>query len=116
MSTEAGQRPPGTVTEGSPEILTGKESSLKLPVKKRVVSGVQPTGNLHFGNYLGAIKQWATNQARGAKNAYMLLTIIRPRVNCILGLVELSEEAGSSLSTLFQALLLYYSTIVGLNL
>lgn len=65
MSTEAGQRPPGTVTEGSPEILTVKESSLKLPVKKRVVSGVQPTGNLHFGNYLGAIKQWATNQARG---------------------------------------------------
>ena len=24
----------------------------------RVVSGIQPTGNLHLGNYLGAIKQW----------------------------------------------------------
>ena len=24
--------------------------------KKRVFSGVQPTGNLHLGNYLGAIK------------------------------------------------------------
>ncbi|XP_042488913.1 tryptophan--tRNA ligase, chloroplastic/mitochondrial-like isoform X6 [Macadamia integrifolia] len=27
-------------------------------VKKRVVSGVQPTGSLHLGNYLGAIKNW----------------------------------------------------------
>jgi len=23
---------------------------------------VQPTGNLHLGNYLGAIRQWAANQ------------------------------------------------------
>ncbi len=28
----------------------------------RVVSGIQPTGNLHLGNYLGAIKQWAEMQ------------------------------------------------------
>ncbi len=26
--------------------------------KKRVFSGVQPTGNLHLGNYLGAIRNW----------------------------------------------------------
>jgi tryptophanyl-tRNA synthetase len=26
--------------------------------KQRIFSGVQPTGNLHIGNYLGAIKQW----------------------------------------------------------
>jgi tryptophanyl-tRNA synthetase len=33
----------------------------------RVVSGIQPTGNLHLGNYLGAIKQWVTMQdAMGA--------------------------------------------------
>jgi len=24
----------------------------------RIVSGIQPTGNIHIGNYLGAIKQW----------------------------------------------------------
>ena len=30
--------------------------------KKRVLSGVQPTGNLHLGNYLGAIDQWVKNQ------------------------------------------------------
>jgi tryptophanyl-tRNA synthetase len=31
----------------------------------RVVSGIQPTGNLHLGNYLGAIKRWAAMQADG---------------------------------------------------
>jgi tryptophanyl-tRNA synthetase len=30
--------------------------------KMRVVSGIQPTGNLHLGNYLGAIKRWAAMQ------------------------------------------------------
>lgn len=28
----------------------------------RVFSGVQPTGRLHLGNYLGALKQWVRNQ------------------------------------------------------
>ncbi len=31
-------------------------------VKKRVLSGVQPTGALHIGNYLGALKQWVKLQ------------------------------------------------------
>ncbi|HMG47260.1 MAG TPA: tryptophan--tRNA ligase [Allosphingosinicella sp.] len=29
---------------------------------KRVVSGIQPTGSLHLGNYLGAIRRWARMQ------------------------------------------------------
>jgi len=29
---------------------------------KRVLSGVQPTGNLHIGNYLGALKNWVKIQ------------------------------------------------------
>lgn len=29
---------------------------------KRLVSGIQPTGSLHIGNYLGAIKQWVALQ------------------------------------------------------
>jgi hypothetical protein len=29
---------------------------------KRILSGVQPTGALHLGNYLGAIRQWVQNQ------------------------------------------------------
>jgi tryptophanyl-tRNA synthetase len=28
----------------------------------RIVSGIQPTGNLHLGNYLGAIKRWVKMQ------------------------------------------------------
>ena len=31
--------------------------------KKRVFSGVQPTGNLHLGNYLGAITKFVALQA-----------------------------------------------------
>ena len=31
-------------------------------IKKTVLSGVQPTGDLHLGNYLGAIKNFATMQ------------------------------------------------------
>ncbi len=30
--------------------------------KKRVLSGIQPTGGLHLGNYLGAIRQWVNGQ------------------------------------------------------
>jgi tryptophanyl-tRNA synthetase len=32
------------------------------PVLKRVLSGVQPTGNLHLGNYLGAIQRFVALQ------------------------------------------------------
>ena len=31
-------------------------------MKARVFSGVQPTGNLHIGNYLGALKNWVEIQ------------------------------------------------------
>lgn len=31
-------------------------------MKKRIFSGVQPSGNLHIGNYLGAIKNWVDLQ------------------------------------------------------
>jgi len=31
----------------------------------RTVSGIQPTGNLHLGNYLGAIKNWVKMQDEG---------------------------------------------------
>ncbi|CUS03806.2 tryptophanyl-tRNA synthetase [Candidatus Promineifilum breve] len=36
--------------------------------KKRVFSGIQPTGNVHLGNYLGAIRRWAAEQ--GDKTNY----------------------------------------------
>ncbi|AFZ29245.1 tryptophanyl-tRNA synthetase [Gloeocapsa sp. PCC 7428] len=31
--------------------------------KQRVLSGIQPTGNLHLGNYLGAIRNWVEGQS-----------------------------------------------------
>jgi tryptophanyl-tRNA synthetase len=35
---------------------------------KRVVSGIQPTGNLHLGNYLGAIRNWVRMQDEVAQD------------------------------------------------
>lgn len=32
--------------------------------KQRVLSGVQPTGTLHLGNYLGAIRNWVEGQSQ----------------------------------------------------
>ena len=34
-----------------------------VSMKKRVFSGVQPSGNLHIGNYLGALKNWVEIQS-----------------------------------------------------
>ena len=31
-------------------------------MKKRIFSGIQPTGSIHIGNYLGAIKNWVELQ------------------------------------------------------
>jgi tryptophanyl-tRNA synthetase len=37
-----------------------------MPTQRmRIVSGIQPTGNLHLGNYLGAIRNWVTMQDEG---------------------------------------------------
>ena len=42
----------------------------------RIVSGIQPTGNLHLGNYLGAIRNWVSMQddadASGGQCLYFL--------------------------------------------
>ena len=35
---------------------------MTMQVSGRVVSGIQPTGNLHLGNYLGAIRNWVRMQ------------------------------------------------------
>ena len=42
----------------------------------RIVSGIQPTGNLHLGNYLGAIRNWVAMQdevaSGGGESLYFL--------------------------------------------
>jgi tryptophanyl-tRNA synthetase len=45
------------VTKTQPDTVTNTS------VKKRVFSGIQPTGNIHLGNYLGAIRNWVSTQA-----------------------------------------------------
>lgn len=32
--------------------------------RQRVLSGIQPTGNLHLGNYLGAVRNWVEGQSQ----------------------------------------------------
>jgi tryptophanyl-tRNA synthetase len=45
-------------------VLAGFWQSLGMAFKQLVFSGVQPTGNLHLGNYLGAIKRFVELQDR----------------------------------------------------
>jgi tryptophanyl-tRNA synthetase len=44
------------------EIAYDRNYSAPLTMKTRVFSGMQPTGNLHIGNYLGALKNWVRIQ------------------------------------------------------
>ncbi len=48
-----------TATTSSTEDATSTQKKVKL---RRILSGVQPTGSLHLGNYLGAIRQWVEFQ------------------------------------------------------
>ncbi len=41
-----------------------------------IFSGVQPTGNLHLGNYLGAIRNWVAMQNRAAVDAKLLFCVV----------------------------------------
>lgn len=52
----------------APAFLTARralEAPEATPRRQRVLSGVQPTGDLHLGNYFGAISQWV-----GMQNEY----------------------------------------------
>lgn len=46
-------------TEAAPEAAVEKKKKVRT---RRILSGVQPTGSLHLGNYLGAIRQWVEFQ------------------------------------------------------
>lgn len=39
---------------------------------KRVFSGIQPSGDLHIGNYIGAVRQWVANQ----DNAHNIFCVV----------------------------------------
>ena len=42
----------------------------------RVFSGIQPSGDMHLGNYLGAVKQWVGNQGKGKQNFYCIVDLL----------------------------------------
>ena len=39
---------------------------------KRVLSGIKPTGEVHLGNWLGAMQRWADSQADGIQSFYFI--------------------------------------------
>ncbi len=41
----------------------------------RVFSGIQPSGDLHLGNYLGALKRFADAQDRGVQSLYCMVDL-----------------------------------------
>lgn len=41
----------------------------------RVFSGIQPSGNLHLGNYLGALKRFADAQNKGIQTIYCMVDL-----------------------------------------
>ncbi|XP_065079430.1 tryptophan--tRNA ligase, mitochondrial isoform X2 [Ochlerotatus camptorhynchus] len=51
-------------------------SQAKSPVwPRKIFSGVQPTGALHIGNYLGAIKRWVDLQDAGENVTYCIVDL-----------------------------------------
>lgn len=51
------------VTERAVGAVPHMESMVSGGRRQRVFSGIQPSGNFHIGNYLGAIRNWVAQQA-----------------------------------------------------
>jgi tryptophanyl-tRNA synthetase len=62
----------------------------------RVVSGIQTTGNLHLGNYLGAIKQWVAMQDDVEKSGGQCLFFLAD-LHALTGTVSPQELARSTM-------------------
>lgn len=45
----------------------------RLSERQVIVSGIQPTGNLHVGNYLGAVRNWVELQNSGKYEMYIFI-------------------------------------------
>jgi tryptophanyl-tRNA synthetase len=54
--------PAHSVDRGAPYTSLGADSRLRVPAPRRVFSGIQPTGKLHLGNYVAAIRPWVAAQ------------------------------------------------------
>ncbi|XP_052860504.1 tryptophan--tRNA ligase, mitochondrial [Anopheles cruzii] len=54
---------------------TFSSDSKPAPWPRKVFSGVQPTGALHIGNYLGAVKRWVELQEAGEDVTYCIVDL-----------------------------------------
>ena len=68
--------------------------------KKRVFSGIQPSGDVHLGNYLGAIKGWVQRQAE-KENFFCVVDL--HALTVIQDSNELREQTRSLAAMLFAA-------------
>ena len=49
------------------------EDTTQTAFTPRVFSGIQPSGNLHLGNYLGALKRFADSQTAGIQSIFCMV-------------------------------------------
>ena len=62
-------------------------------MSKKIFSGVQPTGNLHLGNYLGAIKNFVElnndkeNNCRFFKNKNNNIELNQDEIDVAIGII-----------------------------
>jgi hypothetical protein len=84
------------------------ETQKKVKIS-RILSGVQPTGSLHLGNYLGAIRQWVDFQNKEEQTEQEDGTIIKTEnFFCVVDLHAITmphEPADLAESTLASAAL-----------
>src|SRR6516162_2200594 len=62
---------------------------LEMKFKELIFSGVQPTGNLHLGNYLGAIKRFVELQDRFD----CIYCVVDPKKNIVFNQSQVAEHA-----------------------
>lgn len=55
--------------------MTDQPAAINAKFKPRVFSGIQPSGNLTLGNYLGALKRFAEKQDEGIETIYCLVDL-----------------------------------------
>jgi tryptophanyl-tRNA synthetase len=73
LSTPPSQAPP--LSSGS-QLGSVQEAEAKVEERRVIVSGIQPTGIPHIGNYLGALQQWAHLQNTSPPGTKLLFSVV----------------------------------------
>lgn len=64
------------------------------------MSGIQPTGNFHVGNYLGAVKNWVDLQAKGEHDMFIFI----PDLHSLTGNLSANERRALMIDAAVQLL------------